>query len=1254
MQPPLGNHPLQAQFPSREKCASLARMNPRLFLSRLPSSISPRRASASPSVRGLAVLTSWVPSGGMRLLLLVIPAASLLSAALRADDGWQTIGVPGAWEDKGPAAAKTYDGMAWYRTWVWPHDEFFAAHERNLFEESVTLSLPGVADAHEAFVNGVRVGGSGKFPPEFVSGRAGVQRHKVPPGTLKKGEWNEIAVRVYNAFGPGGFTGEAPFLMDYFQECVLEGPWEFRMGDDPAWAGKSRKDKPVTSAFDSYHESNRLLGESPHPVMGPKLLPDESARRMEVHSEFAVDLLLNEPLIAQPVHMSFDARGRLWVSQYRQYPYPAGVRPVSRDKYYRTHYDAAPPAPPNNARGRDRISVHEDTDGDGRYDRHLIFADGLNLANSAVAGRGGVWVMHTPHLLFYPDKDGDAVPDGPPGVRLTGFGLEDSHSVANGLVWGMDGWLYGCQGSTCSCRVTRPGIDPPGAPRAAFEGCMVWRYHPDTCAFEIFAEGSGNTFGLEIDSEGRIFSGHNGGETRGWHYVQGGFYLKQGKDPGKFGPARYPWTFGDLPMMRSTTPAPRFTHFFAVGEGTALPSSFQGRVFALDPLHNVVIAADRRPHGATFETSDIAPALKCGDTAFRPVYIVNAPDGSLLIADFYEHYIAHGQHYQSQIDATTGRIYRLRGKDAALERDVNLEAKTGTELVRALGHLNKWHRQTAVRLLGERRDPVTREPLIALLKQDAGIASAGALWSLHQADWLQLGQLEAALKHRQPAVRLWAVRLLGDRCGAHPGIGLPGRNVTPQILPESTAQALSTLAKSEPDAEVRSQLACTARRLPAASALPVIAALALRDEDAGDSFILHLCWYALEHHLTGNEKPILTFLRDPAVWTRPVIATHLLPRLMRRLVADGTQQSLLNAAALLQLAPDNDKAHPLLSGFNEAVQGRDLSGMPESLMKALAARGGMTLPLRLRNGEAAALTEALTLIRDPKARIEDRTLCIRTFGEVRAAAAVPALLDLATNKEASSAVRRASLAALAVFDDDTIPPRLLKSLPDTPNEIKAAAFSTLASRPRWASGMLDALKAGAIPLSSVPAEIIEMLRAHPDKTIADSAMKLFPRAVSGATDWQRKIAAVEAALNVPGGNPYQGETIYAQRCAGCHRLFFKGGVIGPDLTAYQRDNLGTMLVSIVNPNAEIREGFAYQMIETTTGQTISGCILERDPNVLRVRTLDGQISTLAVTELISITPLGRSLMPDGLLDDLTDAQLRDLFAWLRQSQPITK
>ena len=197
----------------------------------------------------------------------------------------------------------------------------------------------------------------------------------------------------------------------------------------------------------------------------------------------------------------------------------------------------------------------------------------------------------------------------------------------------------------------------------------------------------GWSFGLEFDAVGRLYSGHNGGGTRGWHYVQGGFYQMQGVDPGKFGPPRNPYAFGDLPKMATEDEVVRFTHFGAFADGTAMPEPLRGMLFAIDPLHNEVIASKWIPHGSTFDTVDHGAVVKSSDVAFRPVYVANAPDGSLHVADMYEYYIAHGQHYQNQIDPTTGRIYRIAGEGMPLEKGYDLAAKSADELLALLGHL---------------------------------------------------------------------------------------------------------------------------------------------------------------------------------------------------------------------------------------------------------------------------------------------------------------------------------------------------------------------------------------------------------------------------------------------------------------------------------------------------------------------------------------------------------------------------------------
>ncbi|MGA0029219.1 MAG: PVC-type heme-binding CxxCH protein [Opitutales bacterium] len=1167
-----------------------------------------------------------------RLMPLVAAMLGAVSAVAQT-----TVPVPSP-ADRAPVAAD-----AWYRTWVRVDDSFFTKHERNLFEESVGLNFRDLVGSHEAFVNGVKVGAG--------SGRE-VFRHKVPVGTLKKGEWNEVVFRVRHPEGKGGFFGEAPFIMNYFMECVLEGAWEYSA--TPLTPGPALKGQPASSSFAKFRESNRVLGRAEQ-FHGPSLSPAEAYAKMRATPDLAVDFLLSEPQIAQPTHFSFDTRGRLWVTQYRQYPYPAGVNMISRDKYYRSHYDRVPPPPPHHDKGADIVSIHESTKRDGVYDKHTVFQDGLNMANSAVRAHGGVWVMNPPYLLFYPDANGDDVPDGPPVVHLSGFGLEDTHSVGNGIILGPDGWLYGVHGSTSSSRVVRPGFDSADAAPVHFEGCMVWRYHPKTREYDIFSEGSGNPFGLEFDGDGRMYSGHNGGNTRGWHYVQGGIYLKQGVDPGKFGPPRSPYSFGQLPILGTRTKVPRFAHFGSFIEGTAMASKYQGHLFSLDPLHNTVTDSERIPQGATYVTTDKGIAMWSEDVGFRPLYSANAPDGSLFVSDMYEYYIAHGQHYQNQIDPTTGRLYRLRDKDAKLETDTNLEGKTTAQLVGLLGHPNKFHRTASLQLLAERRDPASVPQLDALLAADRGRGALGALWALYQLDALDDARAVAALTHAYAPVRFWAMRFLGDKYGVNRGLGVPGldskgaRDLPPQVF-----AAVLARARTEPDAEVRSQFASSARRLPTGQMLTLVAALASRDEDAQDAYIPLLLWFALESHVTLDRAAVVGLLRDRALWERPLVQGHLLPRLMRRFATEGRRADLLVCAQLLRLAPTPALSVPLMKGFEEAYRGRELAGLPDELLQALAASGKAPLILRLRQGDAAAIKESLAIVANPKADVTGRLNQIRVFGEVRQSAAQAVLLKLASSSEAA-ALRKAALISLMSYDDPAVGKQAVGIVAEGAGEVRLAALALLASRAGGSQERLTAGKEGRGPANTVPRDMVERMRQHEPKQVQSLLAELYPeRPAAGVTDFIAQIADVEAKLKAGTGNPYAGEALFMEKCASCHKLFFKGGKIGPELTAYQRDNLGTMLISIVHPNAEIREGFQYFSVTTHDGRSLSGFLVERDAQILVLRGLEGEDITVRQADVRLLTPLGRSLMPEGLLTGMTPQQLRDLFAYLRISQPISR
>lgn len=1161
------------------------------------------------------------------LISILVAGFTMLHAA-----EWQPVQVPGAI----PAS-----GTSWLRCRVKPHDSFFTKHERNLFEESVGFHFSDLPGSHEVWVNGVKIG-EGSEP--------GFLRYKVPVGTLVPGQWNEIAVKCEPVEGAVGFRKEAPFLMNYFWECVFEGEWELLTGD--YLPGKAVVERPALAAFEEFRESNRVLGRSEQ-VHGPKLPPGEAAETFTTTDGLKVEQILAEPDIAQPFHFSYDGRGRLWVIHSKQYPYPAGLRMLSRDRYYRAHYDKVPLPPPNHDPGADLVTIHEDKDGDGRYDSRKVFVEGLNMANAVLPGHGGVWVMNAPYLLFYPDADGDDVPDGDPVVHLSGFGFEDSHSAANGLAWGPDGWIYGGQGSTVSCRVVRPGLDPEGHPGVYFEGCMVWRYHPGTRAFEIFAEGSGNTFGLEFDEVGRLYSGHNGGGTRGWHYVQGGFYLMQGVDPGKFGPPRNPYAFGDLPMMTTKDAVVRFTHFGAFADGTAMPEALRGMLLAIDPLHNEIIASKWVAHGSTFETVDHGTVVKSSDPAFRPVYIANAPDGSLHVGDMYEFYIAHGQHYQNQIDPTSGRIYRIAGEGMELENELALSELTSDQLVEVLGHSNKWHRRTAVRLLGERADESVLPKLKELAVGGSGPAALHALWALFQAGGLDDATAEKTLAHADAAVRNWTVRLLGDASGIQRNLGLPPARTAAYPLATNVFETILARAASENDAEVRSQMASTARRLANEQAFPLLTALLTHDEDVDDPYIPLLCWWVLEAHLPSSTPDVMAFFKNRELWDKKIVREHLLPRIARRFSVEGKRQELLQLAELLRIAPGPEQAKQLLSGFEEAYRGRTMTALPEELLAAMADSGGASLGIRLRQGDGSAVKEALALIADAKAPLDERLRYTRSFGEIKRPEAVPVLLKLAMS-EGEVDLRRAAFASLGAYDEAAIATETLTNLPKLPEAVRPAAFTLLGSRPAWAGSLITALQSGSLSLSLVPGDIADQLRSHAEESVRTAAVKLFPKVETAGMDFNARIASVEEALKKAPGNPYAGEPIYEQRCASCHKLFFKGGRIGPELTGYQRDNLGTMLISIVNPNAEIREGFQFITVKTKDGRTLGGFQVDRDNQVTVLRGLDGQDLTLSASEIDTVEPMGRSLMPEGLLEGLDEQQWRDLFAYLRISQPISK
>jgi putative heme-binding domain-containing protein len=972
------------------------------------------------------------------------------------------------------------------------------------------------------------------------------------------------------------------------------------------------------------------------PDPGPRS-PGAAYQALTVADDLKVDQVLTEPTVAQPVFLNFDERGRMWVVQYLQYPFPAGLKILSEDRFLRATYDKVPPPPPHHFKGRDKITIHEDTDGDGTFDKHQTFVEGLNIATSCVRGRGGVWVLNPPYLLFYPDKNRDDVPDGDPEVHLEGFGLQDTHSNVNSLQWGPDGWLYAAQGSTVTGAVKRPGRDQQPVHSM---GQLIWRYHPETRRYEIFAEGGGNAFGVEIDAKGRVFSGNNGGNTRGFHYVQGAYLQKTFV---KHGPLSNPYAFGYFAPMKHHN-VPRFTHTFVVYEGAALPPRYHGKILAVAPLLSHVVLSERVPDRSSFQTKDVGHPLTSSDPWFRPVDIKVGPDGAVYVADFYEAQIGHLRHHEGKIDPRNGRIYRLSATNAPPPsqgervgvKGFDLARLSTPELIGLLRHDNKWYRRMALQLLGDRKDRSAIPILRKILDSETGQPALEALWGLNLSGGFDDALALRALEHADPYVRLWTVRLLGD-----------ARQVAVPL-----AKRLAELALTEPHVEVRSQLACSAKRLPAGDALPIVRNLLARDEDVDDIYVPLLLWWALESKCESDRDQVVALFEDLSIWRLRMVQAHLLHRLMRRYAAAGTRRDLLTCARLLRLSPDAEQSKLLVRGFEEAFQGRPLGNLPAELAEALARLGGGSVVLGLRQNKPEAVERALAVLADDKADAGERLQYVQVFGEVQQPRCVPVLLDL-VERSPDDALRLAALTALQQYDDARIAAAILRHYGMFTEAARDVAQTLLVSRKPWVLLLLEAIDGGKIDPPTVPVDVVRQMTVHRDERIARLVAKHW-ESVEGATtaEMQKQIERLEGVLRSASGSPYPGKKLFLASCAKCHRLFTQGGEIGPDLTTFKRDDIGNLLVHVVNPSAEIREGFESLLVTTKDGRVVSGFLVDKDNQVLVLRGADGQNVTLRQDLIEEALPQRKSLMPEGLLKDLTDQQVRDLFAYLRSSQPL--
>lgn len=512
----------------------------------------------------------------------------------------------------------------------------------------------------------------------------------------------------------------------------------------------------------------------------------EALKALRLPEGFRATLFAAEPEVQNPVALAWDARGRMWVAENYTY--------AERQKRFDLGL-------------KDRVIILEDRDWDGVAETRKVFTEDVQMLTSVEVGRGGVWLMCPPQVLFIPDQNADDIPDGPPQVVLDGFTVakDNYHNFANGLRFAPDGWLYGRCGHSCPGNLGLPGT--PDEQRIPMKG-GIWRYHPERQIVEVLTHGTTNPWGHDWDADGEMFfintvTGHL------WHLMHGAHLMDSS--------TLNPWVYEKLDTIADHYHYDRSGSWTESRDGKAnslggghahigmmiyqadqWPEKYRNRLFTLN-MHGRRANVERlERNGSGYVGRHEPDVFLSEDPWFRGIEISTGPDGSGFILDWSD----TGEcHESTGVHRTSGRIFRI-------------------------SH-------------GEPKKP---EKPFAWRKP----------WP--KAD-LASGDEHSRVLAIREMTQFWPIDTISGK--PHP-----------QAVAE--VQGLETLLKlatEDRSSLVRLNLASTLQRLPLKQRPGLAAALLAHVEDAADPFIPYLVWYGVSP-LARDEPAALVKLAQACTWPR--------------------------------------------------------------------------------------------------------------------------------------------------------------------------------------------------------------------------------------------------------------------------------------------------------------------------------------------------------------------------------------------------
>lgn len=1023
-------------------------------------------------------------------------------------------------------------------------------------------------------------------------------------------------------------------------------------------------DRPAKADEKPAAAGSELLFPTPYNTEPDKTGPmpaAEAAEKMKLPPGFHAGVFASEPDVQNPIAMSWDSRGRLWIAE--NYTYAESSKKL----------DFAL---------RDRILIFEDKNADGHFSSRKVFTDKLQALTSLEVGRGGVWAMCPPELLFIPFQAGSDVPSGAAQVVLDGFTVppQNHHNFANGLRFGPDGWLYGRCGHSAPGEVGMPGTPPEK--RIPLRGTL-WRYHPQRKVFEALSAGTTNPWGHDWDEHGELFfintvNGHL------WHEIPGAHYMVTGGTAHTYALIDQHADHWHFDTAQTWTKS-RNGGGDAFGGGHAhvgmmiyladnWPAEYRGHLFTFN-MHGYRANQEILERtGSGYVGHHGADFLFTADTWFRGIDLGYGPDGGVFALDWSD----TGEcHESTGVHRTSGRIFKITYGTPAKTEMRDLGALNAHELVQLHRHTSEWFVRQARRELAARAasgadlKPAADE-LHALVEKDASVVNQlRAIWSLYVIGAADEPFLLSQLKSENEHVRAWAIRLLTDTWPLD--TALAQRPVTPENEANTAAllPRLIDLARSDPSGLVRLVLASTLQRLPIHQRAALADALLAHKEDAQDHNLPLLIWYGLIP--VGDTEPDVLprlAIRCELPQTRKFIA--------RRLAEDLEQNPAPLAELLTSSAssPSEGLRGDVVAGLAEGLAGWRAAAMPagwDALAQSLAgSTDDATSRVGSAKGKAGAaqslagstddatherLRDLNILFGDPRALKEVEAIALDDSAPAAARKAAlqklvdhhaPKLLEICKRVLKVREVNAVAARGLAAFDDPAVGPLLLDAYGDFAPADRAQLVAAMASRPVLANLLLDAVEAGRIPRALVTAFQARQIRSLNDAALSKRLSAVWGELRETSADKREQVAELKARL-VPAAlakaDRKHGRELFTNLCAVCHTLYGEGAKIGPDLTGSGRDNLDYLLENIVDPSAAVPAEYRVVTAKLKDGRVISGMVGARTDRTLTLRTTTEAI-TVEVAQITRLQETKESMMPEGLLEALGATDVRDLIGYL--------